>query len=73
MPRSVVYFPRPHPPVHPTQKPVALAAYLIATYTKPGDLVLDNCMLGRRAVGIDTDLRSCELAAGRLAQGVLAL
>ena len=29
--------------VHPTQKPVELFSYLIETYTKPGDLVLDNC------------------------------
>lgn len=28
---------------HPTQKPVALFEYLIRTYTKEGDLVLDNC------------------------------
>ena len=28
---------------HPTQKPVALFEYLIKTYTKEGDLVLDNC------------------------------
>jgi DNA repair protein RadC len=27
---------------HPTQKPVALGQYLIRTYTKPGDIVLDN-------------------------------
>lgn len=27
---------------HPTQKPVSLARYLIKTYTKSGDLVLDN-------------------------------
>jgi site-specific DNA-methyltransferase (adenine-specific) len=29
---------------HPTQKPVALFEYLIKTYTKEEDLVLDNCM-----------------------------
>jgi len=29
--------------IHPTQKPVDLFAYLINTYTKPGELVLDNC------------------------------
>src|SRR3990167_1537222 len=29
--------------VHPTQKPVALFAYLIKTYTNEGDLILDNC------------------------------
>ena len=27
---------------HPTQKPVELGRYLIRTYTKPGDIVLDN-------------------------------
>lgn len=27
---------------HPTQKPVSLGTYLIKTYTKPGDIVLDN-------------------------------
>lgn len=27
---------------HPTQKPVALGRYLIRTFTKPGNLVLDN-------------------------------
>lgn len=29
---------------HPTQKPVALYAYLIRTYTNSGDTVLDFCM-----------------------------
>lgn len=29
---------------HPTQKPIALIEYLIKTYTKKGDLILDNCM-----------------------------
>jgi len=27
---------------HPTQKPIELGRYLIRTYTKPGDIVLDN-------------------------------
>ena len=30
--------------LHPTQKPVDLFEYLIKTYTKEGDIVLDNCM-----------------------------
>jgi site-specific DNA-methyltransferase (adenine-specific) len=30
--------------LHPTQKPVALFAYLIRTYTNPGALVLDSCI-----------------------------
>ncbi|WP_330372571.1 site-specific DNA-methyltransferase [Metaclostridioides mangenotii] len=29
--------------MHPTQKPVDLLEYLIKTYTKEGDIVLDNC------------------------------
>lgn len=29
---------------HPTQKPVGLLEYLIRTYTKENELVLDNCM-----------------------------
>lgn len=30
------------PVVHPTQKPVELGRYLIRTFTRPGELVLDN-------------------------------
>jgi site-specific DNA-methyltransferase (adenine-specific) len=70
--------------LHPTQKPVALMAWIIARWTKPGDLILDPYMgsgpvlraakdLGRRAVGIEIDERYCEIAAHRLGQEVLAL
>lgn len=49
---------------HPTQKPVELGRYLIRTYTKPGDLVLDNAcgsgsfllsaiLEGRHFIGIE--------------------
>ena len=37
--------------LHPTQKPVELLEYLIKTYTKEDDLVLDNCM-GSGSTGI---------------------
>ena len=43
-PRSVLKYPRPHPPIHPTQKPIALCEYLIKTYTNENMTVLDNCM-----------------------------
>lgn len=69
---------------HPNQKPVELLAYLIATYTEPGALVVDFCMgsgttlraakdLGRRAIGIELEERYCEIAARRLSQAVLPL
>lgn len=49
---------------HPTQKPIELGRYLIRTYTKPGDVVLDNTcgsgsflvaalMEGRNFIGIE--------------------
>ena len=44
-PTDVIYFPTAESEgevIHPTQKPVALARYLIRTYTAPGNLVLDN-------------------------------
>jgi DNA modification methylase len=40
-PISVVEFKSVHPPVHPTQKPVALFEYLIKTYSNEGNLVVD--------------------------------
>ncbi|KXY48855.1 site-specific DNA-methyltransferase [Bacillus sp. FSL M7-1020] len=43
-PKSIIDFPRESKTFHPTQKPVALFEYLIKTYTKEGDTVLDNCM-----------------------------
>lgn len=47
LPKSVLEFPivnNDSPEKwHPTQKPVALFEYLIKTYTRPGELVLDNC------------------------------
>lgn len=43
-PKSILNFNRPHPQIHPTQKPVMLVSWLINTYTTEGDTVLDNCM-----------------------------
>lgn len=41
-PRSILNFKRPHPQIHPTEKPVALIEWLIKTYTNENELVLDN-------------------------------
>ncbi len=64
---------------HPTQKPVALLAYLIRTYTNPGEIVLDNTMgsgttlvaaqrEGRRCTGIEISEEYCKIAVERLRQ-----
>lgn len=50
-PRSIIRFPLDKEKLHPTQKPVALLEYLIRTYTKENDMVLDNCM-GSGSTGI---------------------
>lgn len=68
LPHSVVQVASPNSErgMHPTQKPVALLEWLIATYTNPGDTVLDpvfgSCTtgvacarLGRNFVGIEKD------------------
>jgi site-specific DNA-methyltransferase (adenine-specific) len=63
--------------VHPTQKPVALMEYLIRTYTREGETVLDNCMgsgttgvacanTGRRFIGIERDEAYFEIARRRI-------
>jgi site-specific DNA-methyltransferase (adenine-specific) len=44
-PKSVLKFATDKQKValHPTQKPLALMEYLIATYSNEGEIVLDNC------------------------------
>ena len=63
--------------LHPTQKPVALFEYLIKTYTKEGDIILDNCSgsgttgiaainTNRNFVLIEKDEKYYNLAADRI-------
>jgi DNA modification methylase len=67
---------------HPHEKPVWLAAHFIAKHS--AKVVIDPTSgtgfalraaknLGRRAIGIEIEERYCEIAAKRLAQGVLPL
>ena len=67
--------------LHPTQKPVALMEYLIRTYTREGDVVLDNCMgsgttgvacvnTGRKFIGIEKDKKYFAAAKKRI-EGLL--
>ena len=50
-PRSIQKFAPDKEKLHPTQKPVALLEYLIRTYTKENEIVLDNCM-GSGSTGV---------------------
>jgi site-specific DNA-methyltransferase (adenine-specific)/modification methylase len=70
--------------LHPTQKPVALMARIIQTYTEPDALIVDPYagsgpvaaaakQLGRRCIAIEISERYCEIAAMRLQQEVFDL
>ena len=63
--------------LHPTQKPVEIIEYLIKTYTKEGETVLDNCMgsgstgvacknLNRNFIGIELDENYFKIAKERI-------
>lgn len=67
--------------VHPTQKPIPLLEYLIKTYTKDDDIVLDNCMgsgstgvacvnTNRKFIGIELDDTYFEIAKERIEKAV---
>ena len=59
-PTDILKFSRDRNAVHPTQKPVALLEYLIKTYTKECEVVMDNCM-GSGSAGIACKTRADSL------------
>jgi site-specific DNA-methyltransferase (adenine-specific) len=70
--------------VHPTQKPVALMAWIISQHSAPGDVILDPYAgsgptlraakdLSRKAIGIEREERYCEIIARRCSQETLDL
>jgi site-specific DNA-methyltransferase (adenine-specific) len=76
-PKDIIKFKSEFKTVHETQKPVALLEYLIKTYTKPGETVLDFCMgsgstglaamnAGRDFIGIEKDEKYFEIAKARI-------
>ena len=77
-PRSIVKFSMHNVGnYHPTQKPVDLCEYLIKTYTKKGDIVLDFTMgsgttgvacvnTNRKFIGIELDEKYFEIAKDRI-------
>ena len=83
-PLSIIDFAREHPPIHPTQKPVALFEYLIKTYTNEGEIVLDNCIgsgttaiaahnTGRNFIGIEKDETYFNIAKKRIEEAEKSL
>ena len=80
-PRNVIQFARETYLYHPTQKPVDLMEYLIATYTKKGELVLDftsgsgSTLLGaeileRKWIGIEISDKYCNVIKKRIESGL---
>lgn len=70
--------------MHPTEKPVKLAEWLIRTYTNQGDTVLDCCMgvgwtavackrLNRNFIGIEIDQSYFDTARHRLGETTVCL
>ena len=79
-PRTVQYFKTAEsegPVLHPTQKPLALFQYLIRTYSKENEIVLDNCMgsgttavacltTNRKFIGYELDAGYAQVAEARI-------
>lgn len=77
-PTSVIEIPNPRiKNGHPTQKPIELMKYFIATYTLERETILDNCMgsgstgvasylMGRKFIGIEINEYYFNLAAERI-------
>ena len=75
---------KPEDRTHPTQKPLEVMKWALSHAPEGCRTVLDPFMgsgttlraakdLGRKCIGIEIEERYCEIAAKRLAQGVLAL
>ncbi len=78
-PRSILRFSKhvTDRSLHPTQKPLDLMKWLVRSYSKPRQLVVDPFIgsgttlvaaksTGRRAIGIEREEKFCEIAATRL-------
>ena len=81
-PTNIIKIDRVNKPIHPTQKPVELLEYLIKTYTKEGEVVLDNCMgsgstgvacknTNRHFIGIEKDENYFNIAKERIENHVI--
>jgi site-specific DNA-methyltransferase (adenine-specific) len=77
LPTNIIEISKDCVPEHPTQKPVALMEYLINTYTRESEVVLDfttgsgttgvaAVQLGRQFLGFEIDPKYCRLANERI-------
>ena len=77
----MIQFPREVDLVHPTQKPVNLMEYLVSTYSKKGELILDftsgsgstlvACeILNRKWIGIEKSDHYCNVIKKRIQKGI---
>ena len=75
--KASLHHPNPRDKLHPTEKPETLMRELIQNSTQPGGVVLDPFIgsgstleaaytCNRGAIGIDLDLKYCQVAAERL-------
>lgn len=80
-PKQILEFQSAQAKHHPTEKPVKLMEYLIKTYSKEGDTVLDFCMgsgttgvackkLNRNFIGIENDEKYFDIAKERIESGI---
>ncbi|MGL5749456.1 MAG: DNA-methyltransferase [Paraclostridium sp.] len=78
-PSNILHYDVVRKGLHPTEKPVDLLEYLVKTYTKEGDVVLDNCMgvgstgvacenLNRKFIGIELDEKYFDIAVDRISK-----
>ena len=76
-PTDLIEFTFEQKPIHPTQKPLNLMKYFIATYSDENDYVLDNTMgvgttclgakeLNRSFIGIEKEVKYYDLAVARV-------
>jgi site-specific DNA-methyltransferase (adenine-specific) len=79
LPNQILAFNSTQSNLHPTQKPVDLLEYLLITYTKQNEIVLDFTMgsgstgvachnLKRRFIGIEKDAEYFKIASQRIEQ-----
>jgi len=80
-PGDVLYFNKDSVNLHPNQKPLALFEYLIKTYTKENELVLDNCIgsgttavacinTNRNYIGFEIEQKYFEIAHKRIQESL---